>query len=271
MKLSISDLVADCSPGEITLGEPDRERDRRIKDMVMGQIRKQERARGFQARRWIRTLALVAAIAAMLTATAYAAGLFQLHMDRPDPETEVSGTWIERNEDGSIEHMQTLRYPDAGFVFTFESEVSPHRVQFKPGWLPEHSEGPEFGEPDAEGWYDYLSDNGVDRQIPYVIHVIYMCQGYTLVLNGDCEVVKEGKQDDYTLREIRASWNPEHIDDGNYLLLIDEEEGYAIVVSGTNSMEDMERIAENLEIRVTDEEVNFNPDYNIGILNFGRG
>ena len=57
---------------------------------------------------------------------------------------------------------------------------------------------------------------------------------------------------------------------GRLKLLIDEEEGYAIVVSGTNSMEDMERIAENLEIRVTDEPV---PEGSSGwgMLNIGRG
>ena len=41
--------------------------------------------------------------------------------------------------------------------------------------------------------------------------------------------------------------------------------------SGTESMETMERIADELEIRTTDELVEFNPDYNIGIINIGRG
>ena len=36
-------------------------------------------------------------------------------------------------------------------------------------------------------------------------------------------------------------------------------------------METLEKIAQDLEVRILDEEVEYNPDYNIGIINIGRG
>ena len=253
------------------LGEYDADSTARIKESVMNKIQAEKAPRRHGIRRTIRIVALVAAIAAALTATAYAAGLFKMHMDRPQEGTVVSGTWTERNEDGSIDHVQTWSYPDAGFVFTFEAETTPHVVKFKPGWLPEHSSGPDFGLPDEDGWYGYLSDNGEGRDIPYVIQIMYMNEGKTLVLNGDCEVVKEGTFGDYQMKEIACSYMSEYLNDSNYLLLIDETEGYCLIISGTNSMDDMEHIAREIQVKVTDEPVDYNPDYNVGQINVGRG
>ena len=59
--------------------------------------------------------------------------------------------------------------------------------------------------------------------------------------------------------------------DDNYVLLFNPEHGYMIRVGGGLDMEIMEKIAQNLEVRITDEEVEYNPDYNIGIINVGRG
>lgn len=277
MKQPISELVGDCFPEELTLGEYDAARTARIKENVMKKIQQEKSTRRSSVRKTVRIIALVAAVTAVLTATAYAAGAFKMHMDRPEEGTVVSGTWTERDAEGNVENVQTLQYPDAGFVFTFEAEATPHVVKFRPGWLPEPSGGPIFGQPDAEGWYSYLNDDGVigddgnGRDIPYGIMVMYMNRGMTLVLNGACELVKEGVFGDYQMKEIHGSYMPEYLNDGNYLLLIDEDEGYCLLIRGTNSMEDMEHIAEELEVMVTDEPADYNPDFNIGIINIGRG
>ena len=264
-----TDLAEDCVPEELMLGEYNEARSARIKEKVMKQIQEENGKK--PARRIVRILPLVAVLAVLFTVTAYATGVFTMPLDRPEEGTVVSGTWIERNEDGSVDFVQTLSYPDAGFVFTFESETTPHVVKFRPGWLPEPSGGPIFGQPDAEGWYQYLSDNGEGRDIPYVIQTMYMNEGRTLVLNGDCQVVKEGSFGDYQMKEISCSYYPEYLNDSNYLLLIDETEGYCLIVSGTNSMEDMEHIARELEVLVTDQPADYNPDFNVGQINIGRG
>ena len=271
MKLSIFDLADDCFPENVTLGEKDAATTAHIKERVMAKLEQEKEPVRRSRHKVVRIIALVAAIAAAMTATAYATGLFKMHMDRPEEGTVVSGTWTERKEDGSVDNVQTLTFPDAGFVFTFESEAAPHEVKFRPGWLPEASGGPIFGMPDAEGWYEYLSDNGEGRDIPYVIQTLYMTSSRTLVLNGDCQVIKEGEFNGYQMKEITCSYMSEYLNDGNYLLLIDETEGYCLMIAGTNSMEDMEHIAEKLEIKVTDESVGYDPDHSIGQINIGRG
>ena len=55
------------------------------------------------------------------------------------------------------------------------------------------------------------------------------------------------------------------------MLLVSPDNGYMIRVGGGLDMETMEKIAQNLEVRILDEEVEYNPDYNIGIINVGRG
>ncbi len=271
MKLSIYDLADDCFPEQVTLGEQDAAMIARIQERVRKEIRMDAKRQRHHTSRTIRIVALVAAVAAALSATAYASGLFKMHMNAPGDGEVVSGTWSERNEDGSIADVQTWTYPDAGFVFTFEAETTPHVVKFKPGWLPEPSGGPIFGMPDEEGWYGYLSDNGEGKNIPYVIQVMYMNEGMTLVLNGACQIVKEGNFRGYEMRQIHCRYMPEYLNDGNYLLLIDENEGYCLIVSGTNSMEDMEHIAQELEIRVCEELLDYNQDCSVGQINIGRG
>ena len=53
--------------------------------------------------------------------------------------------------------------------------------------------------------------------------------------------------------------------------MFNPEYGYMIRVAGGLSMETLEKIAQDLEVRILDEEVEYNADYNIGIINIGRG
>lgn len=259
-------MMEDCCPEEIMIGTPDEEMTARVKARVMAQIAPQRKA--IRLRRTVRLTLLIAAILALMTATAYAAGLFKMHIDPAPGDEVITGTWTERDAEGRIEYRQTWTYPDAGFVLTFESEASPHRVLFKPGWLPSE---PTFGIWDAEGWGGYISDNGdpAGHELPYVIEAIYMLQGKTLVLNGECQIVREDTFRDYKRVEIDCVYEP--FGQQHYILLMDEQEGYAIMIGGTNSMEDLEHIAQELEVQITDEPVEFDADYNIGMINIGRG
>ena len=73
----------------------------------------------------------------------------------------------------------------------------------------------------------------------------------------------------YEITEL-INHNPYWGDD-NYVLMFNPEYGYMIRVAGGLSMETLEKIAQDLEVRILDEEVEYNPDYNIGIINIGRG
>ena len=59
--------------------------------------------------------------------------------------------------------------------------------------------------------------------------------------------------------------------DENYVLLFSPEYGYMLRVGGSLDLETLEKIAQDLEVLITDEEVSYDPDYNIGCINIGRG
>ena len=57
----------------------------------------------------------------------------------------------------------------------------------------------------------------------------------------------------------------------NFVLLRDEEHGYIISVGGNQSFETLEHMAKELEVRDTGVPVDYDPNFNIGIMNIGRG
>lgn len=268
-----TDLAEECFAEELMLGETDDARSARIKETVMKQIQNEESGRR-SARKTIRLLPLVAILAVLFTVTAYAAGLFTIKLDPVESGQTVQGEWIERDEEGNVVFRQTLRYDDAGLLFTFDGDTPPHRIVFHPGWLP--------SEPDIEwkleeldgDWYGYLGDtqshDPTGADIPYVIQICHCDPYHTVVIPGDAEIVREGELAGYKLTEVHSAWN-EHLTPQNYVLLLDETRGFVIAIVGSDSFEDLERIATELEIRELDEIVPFNPDNTISILAAGRG
>ena len=218
-----------------------------------------------RSRRFLSVL-LAATLILALSVTAYATGLFGMRVRKAEPGEEVKGMWIWRNEDGSVTE-QPMEYPEAGFVFTGEGEIAPEQVEFRLGWTPDVAKGVQFTQ-----YYDCAeSADGDSRKLPYIVSVHYNIPGFTLVLNGDCELVKEEDWEEFHVLEITAVWNPEFMDEQHYVLLFNDEDGYMICVGGTDSYETLERIAQTLEIRKTGQPVEADPDFNIGILNIGRG
>ena len=60
----------------------------------------------------------------------------------------------------------------------------------------------------------------------------------------------------------------------NYILMFDEEQGNLAIVQGEDSMDTLEKIAKNLEIRETDTPVpqgNSLDEIQIGMMDIGRG
>ena len=78
-----------------------------------------------------------------------------------------------------------------------------------------------------------------------------------------------------TVKELNVIWDPVGhagaLANVNYVILFSEEYGYLLTISGTADFETLEHIARELEIDVTDELYEYDPDFNIGILNLGRG
>lgn len=267
-----TDLAEDCYPEELMPGEYDKERDTRIKESVMKQIRKEGGRR--PAGKIVRLLPLVAALALLFTVTAYATGMFKIRLDPVKQGETVEGEWIERDEEGNITFQQTWKYDDAGMVFRFEGETEPHRVQFKPGWLPSEPDISDVCPRTEDSWYQYLGDQfddeGTPENVPYIIGLLY-CDPYKQVaILGETELVREGELAGYKLTEVRTGGS-KYMAPQNYVILMDEENGYAITIVGSDSMEDLEHIGETLEVRQLDETVPFDPDNTAAMLAAGRG
>ena len=265
MQMVLADLASECFDESIELGEYN-EMTAKIQQRVLSQIRDDSRQKHYTVRRTVSLVLIAAVLVSLLTATAYALGLFKLNKNHIPEDVTVHGEWIERDSEGNITDVQDMRYPDTNLVFTYDCEATPHYVQFKPGWLP--MEGFGWGE---DGWYGYYGNDGdsAEGQIPYKIEIFYAHPGYQLVMMYQSDIVEESTWGEYEVTKL-INHNPYWGDD-NYVLLFNPEHGYMIRVGGGLDMEIMEKIAQNLEVRITDEEVEYNPDYNIGIINVGRG
>lgn len=267
MKVVLADLASECFDDRIELGEYN-EITANIQRRVLAQIKDDQRRKHFAVRRAL-SIALVAAVlVTLLTATAYALGLFRLNKNHIPEEVTVHGEWIERDSEGNITHVQNMDYTNTNLTFTYDCEGTPRYVEFKPGWLPIPGNTPGA---DQGGWYSYFGNDGnsASSQIPYKIECFYAVPGYQLVMMFESEITEETTWNGYEVTKL-VNHNPVWGDD-NYILLFSPEHGYMIRVGGGLDMETMERIAKDLEVRITDEEVKYNPDYNIGILNVGRG
>lgn len=274
MKLTIADLADDCVPENILLGSYDAAMAARIKERVMKEIESRPQMKKRHSRRTMFTLLLAAVLILALSATAYAGGLFRANLKAPPQGETVSGHWIERDGAGNVIEDQLLAYPDAGLVLTFEAEDVPEQVEFRANWLPSPRNDFARDEPGADqasGWCSLMgdwSDDGTGA-VPWVIQTVYAIPNRTLVFMGECEIVKEETWDEYTVTELIADTG--YMPPQNILLLFNEEAGYIIELGGAQDFETLEHMARELEVRSTGEKISYNPDFNIGVLNLGRG
>lgn len=266
MKIAIADMAADCFPDNVSFDGFDAESTDRITALVMEKIKDEPRCRRYVVRKVVSTILIAAVLVSLLTVTACALGLFKLNKNLITDDYVPHGRWIERDDTGQIIRIQDLDYPDANLFFTFDGDIMPHYIEFKPGWLPMEGSGWT-----KDGWYSCYGNNGDSdlEQVPYKIEVSYAIPGYQFVLMFKSKIVEETTWDDYEVTKL-INHNPYWGDD-NYVLMFNPEYGYMIRVAGGLSMETLEKIAQDLEVRILDEEVEYNPDYNIGIINIGRG
>ena len=270
MKLKISELCSGCCPENVTLGTPDAELAARIKAKTLKKIGVQP------ARRHVivRTLLLAAVIAAFFGSAAYAIARYSMNLqDVRDQDEVVSGHITEINKNGEVVNDETLYFPDAGLLLTFTGpDESYNSPEFKANYLPsEPTNGIGRGE-----WTTYLCNDGKGNIMPYLITAKNVDTGNDKgVLNGKTEIVKQENWDGWEITEIVSDYTESSFANWeivNYIFMFDPARGYLVQVSGTDSMETLEKIAENLEIRESDTPPFESPfSEEIGILDHGRG
>lgn len=279
MQIRITELMGGCCPEKAEPGKRDAELTRRIERDVFMKLNID--GRQVRRRNIVRIALIAAVIAALMTATAFAAGLFTMERHQVEDSEVVSGYWRFYDKEGNLTEEQKWTYPEASIVFTFYGpEEEYNKPEFRFGWLPEEGEHYEEQKSRSEGWiYSYGQMCQCDI-IPCQAGVMSVpVNGYRGVLNGEATVLKEETWDCWAVTEIQVDYTgcktvrwPEPV---NYIFMFDEERGYLAYVRGCDDIETLEKIAKNMEIRESDTP---NPSYGspldeiqIGLFDMGRG
>ena len=229
----------------------------------------------YPGRKLGRILLIAAVIVCLLTVTAYATGIFSFSTRVPDAEETFRIRWDD-SEQGYLE------WKDAKLVLTFPAAAESREVEFRPGWLP--FELPDtlagsspWSDLDSETWFGRFSAEslcwaedcpaefeGIDQ--PLLIERYSMSQfndgGAMLLLYQTPGEITEEHWDDldadvlsfHTTQHLDAvpEFNvPERTLEYDYVLLSNAEKGWVVTVCGQIGMEDVRKVAENLEIRET--------------------
>ena len=219
----------------------------------------------------IRFIALAAALVCLLAVTALAAGLFDWHSRIAPPGEKFVAHYSEARS-GYVE------WDNASLVLELDGPEECNKIQIRPGWMPFEltEDWKSFNGPD--GWYDEmyiwrgcgipanLGGDMADLEIPCQVQVYYGAQfanGGAAILNdyepgpitektinGHKALVFEAKLELPANEEYGIAARTLHM---NYVILLSEDEGYMLVIGGHAGLDVLEKIAENLEVRKTDE------------------
>lgn len=209
----------------------------------------------------------------------YAKGLFNVNRREAESNELFS---FEYYDDVSGE-MQTVVWEDAKYVMTFDGPEECNEVEFKENWVPvEPNPGWNVETTSDDGWrtrltseYSAGDDGGA---LAYTIELYYASQfkndGAMLLLYSTPEEIVEEQKDNYNIIKMRTKWDEGYGSDQdlNIYVMLNEEAGYVIVLSGASNLETLEHIANELEIRETGKVIN-SKDYEkyMVFLEPGRG
>lgn len=227
-------------------------------------------------RKTIRTarLALIAAaVMLMLGATAYAAGLFRLKGREVAPEETFPVSFRSVEDEEPIEGNWTGTY-----ALEFESPETCQPVRYRFGWLPEGLEVPDYAL-DEDGWvkrWDYEGQVGFipwgehaelspreDRDLFFTSDMYYAPQfvngGALILLDTVVDSVEQETWGELSVLKLSASkwesWEHEQTPfdrPRQFVVVFHPEQGWIFAIRGSLPMEDLVKIAENLEVVQTE-------------------
>lgn len=285
MEYRITDLMDAVSDDSVELEAATLASTEKIKELTMKKIQEngiKRSARPVRLRRII-VLAAAAALLLALGMTAYATGLFgwRIHPVETDETVIVSTEIGDRDLTGTTD-----------LILYDESSGTRYRAEFRPGWLPEEPElwlpeqGTDFrcdfwGDHVEEGWYQHYScdlrTNGTEEAyqkanifgIPYQIEMISSYPAKKLLLMS--KETRSMTEEDWDGVRVLKVETVMHTWPMNYVILMNEDEGWAVSVGGEDSIETLEHIARELEVRVTDVEVELEDSDSWTYFTVGRG
>lgn len=224
-----------------------------------------KKTKHFRTKRII-TFALAAALIIALGTIAYAA-VFSMERRVPDSSETFRINW-EENPEGHLD------WSDAKLAVTFPETAESREIEFRPGWLPD-----EMAALKSEAWSSWLTAERLPFQSspdyapayqnmiqPLLINTYYMSMfndgGALLLLYHEPGEITEEHWDELGVDVMRFCGRqhfdaiperdiPERTLEQNIILLSNPEAGWVLRVCGEISMDELIKIAKNIEVRET--------------------
>lgn len=224
-----------------------------------------KKTKHFRTKRII-TFALAAALIIALGTIAYAA-VFSMARRVPDSSETFRIKW-EENSRGYLD------WSDAKLAVTFPETAESREIEFRPGWLPD-----EMAALKSEAWSSWLTAERLPFQSspdyapayqnmiqPLLINTYYMSEfndgGALLLLYHEPGEITEEHWDELGVDVMRFCGRqhfdaiperdiPERTLEQNIILLSNPEAGWVLRVCGEISMDELIKIAKNIEVRET--------------------
>ena len=250
----------------------------------------------YSGRKLGRILLIAAVIVCLLTATAYATGVFTFSTRVPDAEETFRIRWDE-SEQGYLE------WKDAKLVLTFPAAAESREIEFRPGWLPFElaSEMPgcqPWSGLSSDTWFRRFSAESLmwqnGKAVPFSpgtvaqplqIEVYSMSQfndggGMLMLYCTPGEITEEHW--DESDADVMIFTATEHFDARpelrmdaytltyNHVLLANAEEGWIVSVCGELDRDTIVKTAKILEIRLSGETFTYD-DFDSHFLFFDGG
>jgi len=208
--------------------------------------------------------AVVVAIAASfilaLGITAGATGLFGMVLRDPKPnETFTIEYYVYDEEDNET---KTIIVDGISKVVQIDGPDKCQAVEFKANYLPQpyKSHGGDFGNPDT--WNNYLQlEVGTGSINIYLFYSSELGKDGCLYLQDNVYKESRGDMGEYEVVKLEATpCGDEQADYTNQYLIMYHPDGYVIVIAGTIDMKEIEKTAQCLDVRKTNEIVKYDPN-----------
>ncbi len=204
-----------------------------------------------------RTGLIAAVLVPLFVLTALAAGLGGMFTRIPGEGEKLAGRMSVSGCGGETEE-RSLSIDGVSLCLSFDIQGECKKVYFRPGWLPGETH-PSYT--DGEGYSNIIygtEGNQGDILCSITLYTGEKLKGMNYFFFGETRLLV---QDDWLgWQRLEVEQNPAPGEGknrkNNFLLLFSPEHSYLLVIAGEEiagtDMEDLERVAEELEINVTD-------------------
>lgn len=273
MKQSLFELMGHWDDDTVNLSDPGDVSLDAVRDKVLAQTRRKRRSP-------VRILVIAAAIAALLTTFVLAAVHFSMRYENFDRYTGTM-QWM---EDGEVKSFGPINVTNRHFMLVMDCKSSsPYYAKFQASYLPEnlcdirvdnfrppyneHGDLYEYEDEDKY-WYSTLC-NIRGQQILYQVRSCRSTIGCNhLIYDGDVTVHSEQTVGDWYVVEFTADFSQEPPKTNiygkdnlvNYIVAFDTKRGLELHISGLLSLEELEKIADGLTLKVSELEEPLNPE-----------